>query len=210
MSSTRYPVMLDLAGRNCLVVGGGAVAARKVRRLSGCDAIVTVIAPDLCEDLSIAVSSELVIWSDERYSAIPDLAHGEKWAFVVAATDHSPTNQRVVTEAERLGIWANNASARNGGAASLPAYRTAGQIGVAVSTNGVHPGAALWLAELLEKQVPAGLVELLDLLVELRDGDELDQMARADWSRVLDSGTLELVREGQIVEAKERLEACLL
>ena len=63
-----------------------------------------------------------------------------------------------------------------------------------------------WLAE----QVPAGLVELLDLLVELRDGEELDQMARVDWSRVLDSGTLELVREGQIVEAKERLEACLL
>ena len=42
-----FPVGLVVAGRRCLVVGGGRIAARKVARLVACGAEVTVVAPDV-------------------------------------------------------------------------------------------------------------------------------------------------------------------
>ena len=50
-----YPVNLDVQGRDCLVVGGGAVGERKVKTLLECGAKVTVIAPlatDTLHDLA--------------------------------------------------------------------------------------------------------------------------------------------------------------
>lgn len=53
----RYPVMLDLVGRPCLVIGGGTVADRKVRGLVDAGAQVTVVAPALGESLADLVAS---------------------------------------------------------------------------------------------------------------------------------------------------------
>ena len=52
-----YPVSLDVAGRACLVVGGGPVAARKARALLECGALVTVVAPTLSADMESLVPS---------------------------------------------------------------------------------------------------------------------------------------------------------
>src|SRR5947207_7948638 len=56
-----YPVMLHLAGRSCLVVGGGVVATRKVRSLLRAGADVTVVSPSLSAALSrLATQGPLV------------------------------------------------------------------------------------------------------------------------------------------------------
>ncbi len=47
MAPAGYPVVLDVVGRPCLVVGGGPVAVRKAAGLVECGAEVTVVAPEI-------------------------------------------------------------------------------------------------------------------------------------------------------------------
>ena len=46
-----YPIHLDIQNRNCLVVGGGGVGTRKVITLLDCGANVTVVSPEISEQL---------------------------------------------------------------------------------------------------------------------------------------------------------------
>ena len=64
MPGTPYPVNLDLAGRRALVVGGGPVAARKVRGLLAAGADVTVVAPEVVDEISV---DHRVRWHQRPY-----------------------------------------------------------------------------------------------------------------------------------------------
>ena len=202
----RYPVLLDLDGAPCLVVGGGSVAARKVRGLLDVGADVTVLAPVLGPELAGA-ADDLTWWP--RTHVAGDAAG--PWSFVVAATDAPEVNDAVVAEARGAGTWANHAGRPDGGPAALPAVHRQGPVTVAVATGGAHPGAAAALRDLAARAIGPEHVVALDLIAGLRaDPDRPgDLRTRPDWRQVVDSGTLDLIRAGQLAEAKERLQACL-
>lgn len=202
--TSRYPVLVDLAGRRVLVVGGGSVATRKVRGLLAVAAEVTVCAPDLTDDLSSLVGDDTVTWRTERYG--PDVA-GDGWAFVVAATDDRAVNEQIVADATEAGTWANDATSRTGGPAALPAVYRAGMITLTVSTGGAAPGAAAWLRDVAAKSIGPEHVTAVALVAEVRA--ESPAAARPDWRAAVHSGMLSLIREGHQAEAKERLQACL-
>lgn len=203
----RYPVLLDMTDQPCLVIGGGVVAERKVLGLLGVGAIVTVIAPEVTDGLAAAVASGAgtVLWHQRRW-AEEDLAL-QPWRFVVAATDDAAVNAVVRAEAADQGLWANDVSAPDGGAAALPAVYRNGPVTIAVSTGGVHPGAAAWLRDLAAGVVAPEHLTALDLVAEVRAASP--QASRPDWRQAVDSGMLDLIREGRVAEAKERLQACL-
>ena len=46
-----YPAMLRVAGKNCVIIGGGTVAARKLSTLLAAEAKVTVVAPLFCDEV---------------------------------------------------------------------------------------------------------------------------------------------------------------
>lgn len=208
--SHRYPVLLDLDKQPCLVVGGGPVAGRKVRGLLGVGATVTVIAPTATEELTRDASDGRVQWHERRFAdtdladTVPDAG---PWRFVVAATDDVVVNRRVVRAATAAGIWANDASAPDGGPAALPAVHRDGAVTLAVSTGGVHPGAAGWLRDLAAGAIGSEHLVALDLVAEVRAASLVG--TRPDWRAAVDSGMLDLIREGRVAEAKERLQACL-
>lgn len=187
------------------MVGGGPVAARKVRGLLGVGADVDVIAPTLCAELATAAAAGEVTWRDRAVTDadVVDGAH----RFVVAATDDPAVNARVGALAEAAGTWANQVTAADGGAAALPAVHRAGAVTVAVATGGVHPGAAAWLRDLAAAAITPEHLVALDLAAEVRAASPTG--VRPDWRAAVDSGMLDLIREGRTAEAKERLQACL-
>jgi len=100
-----YPIFLNLAGRRCLVVGGGAVAERKVEGLLAAGAQVTIVAPDLLESLRALVEQHSIAHVARKYK------HGDLagYALGFVATDDGATAAAVFSEARAAGIWVNSA-----------------------------------------------------------------------------------------------------
>ena len=68
MSAPSYPLVLGLAGRRVVVVGGGPVAARRTASLVEAGADVLLVAPWICEDLHDLVGSGAVTWLARDYA----------------------------------------------------------------------------------------------------------------------------------------------
>ncbi|MGW5359617.1 uroporphyrinogen-III C-methyltransferase [Actinopolymorpha pittospori] len=129
--SPTYPLVLDLDGRRAVVVGGGPVAARRTTGLLEAGAIVTVVAPALCEDLAVLVDDGRLTWLPREY-ADGDLAGA--W-LVQAATADAEVNATVAADAERAGIWCVRADDARTSAAWTPATARVDDITVAVSAS---------------------------------------------------------------------------
>ena len=207
----RYPVMVDLEDRPCLVVGGGEVATRKVPGLLAADARVTVFAPSLTAPLAELASDNRIQWVSATYTSLPTLPGNDRWAFVIAATDDPALNHAIAQQGTSAGVWVNDASDPRGGPASVPAVRREGAVTVAVSTGGIHPSAARWLCDRAAAAVSPEVLVALEMVEEVRLHDVASggDGRRPDWRLAVDSGMLDLIRAGHLAEAKERLQACL-
>jgi precorrin-2 dehydrogenase/sirohydrochlorin ferrochelatase len=202
-----YPVALDLRGRACLVVGGGAVAQRKAGGLLVAGALVTVVAPE-ARPLPEGVIVHL------RPFAEADLADV---ALVVAASDDRELNARIAGLARERGVWVNVADDPEAGDVILPAVARRGGLQVAVSTGGASPALAQRLRARLEDEFGPEYGELVALLGELRAAWEPRAIAagvppaarRAAWHAVLDLPLAELLAHGREAEAEERARAVL-
>ena len=134
----RTPLLLDLAGRRAVVVGGGPVALRRARGLLAAGASVAVIAP--------AVRPELAELSEVAVS-LRGYGDGDlDGAWVVhACTDDPAVNAAVAAEAERRRIPCVRADDAAGGSARTPAVTRGAGLVVAVGSDGgpgPHPGGA--------------------------------------------------------------------
>lgn len=200
----QYPVNLVLDGRACLVVGGGAVARRKVEGLLACGGRVRVVAPRI----------------DAELAALPGVACEERpWRpgdvdgmwLVIAATDDPAVNRAVYEAGERAGIWVNGADDPANCSFTLPSVVRRGDLQLTVSTGGRSPALATWLRRRLEGEIGPEYGTLLDLLAQEREG--LKAAGRStegvDWQSALDSDMLGLIRNGDLAHARQRLLTCL-
>jgi siroheme synthase-like protein len=219
-----YPVVLRVAGRRCLVVGGGPVAARRARALVEAGARVTVVAPlvdDAIERLSRrkpgigrrtpgpSGSSASLEIERRPYEAGEAAGYG----LVVTATGRAEIDRLVVADAVAAGVLVNSADRHSPGSVQLPAVHRDGPITVAVSTGGASPALARWIRNRIVASIPARVATMATLLDEARAA-----MRRAgrptgsvDWDSVLDRQVAPLMAEGRVDEARAALfEACLL
>jgi len=151
---------LDVAGRRCVVVGGGAVGLEKASGLAACGAAVTVVSPELHESFS-----ELdVDWVPRRYRA-SDL----RGAFlVIAATSDRSVNERVHRDAESRAMLVNVADVPDLCNFILPAVHRQGPIAVAVSTGGASPALAKRLRSQIAELVTPEHAEIAEELRSMR------------------------------------------
>jgi precorrin-2 dehydrogenase/sirohydrochlorin ferrochelatase len=204
-----YPVNLVVEGRRCLVIGGGRIALRKIEGLMECRAIVHVVAPAILEDIKAwSTSIEHSLSFATRPYVEGDL---EGFQLVFAATDDPRTNEAVYLEGERRGIWVNSADDPRNCSFTLPSRVRQGPLLATYSTGGQSPAVAKWLRAKAEEELGVEYVTLIELLAAERsrilDGGGTTE--GLDWQGALDSGMLDLIREGNLAEAKERLQACL-
>ena len=161
---TYYPMMVDLAGRRCLVIGGGRVAERKIGLLLECGASVEVVSPAATQKITEWASRKAIRLA-RRPVKPADLAH----AFLVfAATDDPQVNRTVAEEARGAGGLVNVADAPAACNFLVPAVVRQGDLTIAISTGGGSPALAKRLRQRLEATIGPEYNAFLAALRELR------------------------------------------
>jgi siroheme synthase-like protein len=144
-------MLTKLDGAPVVVVGGGVVAARKVSGLLIAAAAITVIAPELGEELRALHEQGAFVWQQRPYQ-VGDL-EGARLAF--AATNVRAVNAQIAYDAADLHILCNVADDPSAGDFHVPAVHRADGMVIAVSSSGQSPRRATslrnriakWLAE---------------------------------------------------------------
>jgi precorrin-2 dehydrogenase/sirohydrochlorin ferrochelatase len=171
------PIFLDVTGRQCMVVGGGEVAVRKVESLLEVGAHVTVVSPRLSPSMEAIVARGLATHLARDY------ARGDigGCALVYAATDDPKLHRELAAEARALGIPINVADVPELCTFIAPAVVKRGALQIAISTAGASPAFAARLRRELEDQFGAEYALTLDVLRAARrklHADEIDPAER--------------------------------
>jgi siroheme synthase-like protein len=202
-----YPVNLVVAGRRCVVVGAGRIAARKIEPLLDAGADVLVVAPE--------IGAEIRAWADAGRLMVAERAFGPTdldGAWLATTATGVPAVDHAVFEAGAARrVWVNSADDPANCSFTLMSVVRRGDLVVTVGTGGRSPALAAWLRGRFTQELGPEYATLLDVLSEARE--QLRSSGRSsedhDWQSALDSGMLDLIRAGRVDEAKELLRACL-
>ena len=143
-----FPVFLKLAGRRVVVVGGGPVAASKLRSLIDAEASVTVIAPEVVEAIASA-PVEVV--------RRPFRAEDLDGAWYVVAAAPPDVNRAVAAAAHERNLFVNAVDDLENASAYLGAVLRRAGVTIALSTDGEAPALVGLMREALEAVLPDDL-----------------------------------------------------
>jgi len=144
-----YPAFLDLRGRRCLVVGGGAIAERKVGALLDAGAQVVIVSPNLTTSLRAFVAEGVVEHRARRFRR-----HDTGGcALVVAATGDGAVDDAVAAAARRVRALVNVVDRPAACDFILPSVLRRGDLQIAVSTGGKSPALAREIRRRLEAEI---------------------------------------------------------
>ncbi|HID44492.1 MAG TPA: uroporphyrinogen-III C-methyltransferase [Chromatiaceae bacterium] len=200
------PVFLNIQSRSCAVIGGGDVAARKVRLLKAAEGEVTVVSPKLCEALQLQADNGDIIHLAQNHAQVSL----EDFALVIAAADDPAANEQIAAQARKLNIPVNVVDNPDAGTFIMPSIIDRSPVVAAVSTGGASPVLARLIRARLESLIPAGYGRLGELTARYRErvkeafGSTDDR--RRFWDHILQGSVAERVFSGHMEEAEAVLE----
>ena len=200
-----YPIFIDVENRDVVIVGGGAVCARKAETMMRYGANVTVVAPEVTDEIAKwAKSGRLQVKRKEYEEADLDGA-----SIVIASTDDESINGRVARDCRRRKIPVNVVDVTHLCEFIVPAIVEQGSVQLAVSTGGKSPALARTLKEDLQKFVGPEYAEINDLLGTLRPSAKKVLPTDVDRKRFFDGiialGVVDMVRSGKRRQAYEAI-----
>lgn len=203
-----YPIFVDLQNQPCLVVGGGEVAARKIRLQLSAGATITVISPEL----STTVQREMIndIQHIQRKFQESDI---EGYRLITAATNDSEVNRLVSELAQQKNIPVNVVDQPKLCSFITPSIVDRGPVTIAISTGGGAPVLARTLRAEVEAFIPKGYGELAlamqkNRVKAKRELPDEDQRRRF-WDKLLQSDIGEMFLSGRQEQGKQLLEQAL-
>lgn len=177
------PLFVQLQGRRVVLVGGGPVAAAKLRQLQAVGADVVVVAPALHDDI-VRSGAEIA----RRPFEAADLDRA--WIVVAAATPE--VNRQVAQAAHERRLFVNAVDDPPNATAFLSGVVRRGHVTLAISTSGDAPGLTALVREALDAVLPEDLDEWMNVARE----------ERAKWRR---DGVAMEKRRPLLLEALNRI-----
>ena len=202
-----YGVSLNLQDKKCIVVGGGAVAERKILRLLENKAVVTVVSPQLTENLQKL--QKQFIWIADTYQE----SYLEDSFLVIAATNSREVNQEIAQYCHAHNKLVNIIDSLEESNFTVNSTVQRGDLLLTISTGGASPALAKKIRQQLEEQYGPEYAVVLDIMRTLRAevmekiSDEekrrtfLQELGQTDIEKILQTETTE--------EWEKRVRLCL-
>ena len=204
------PLFLDIKNKPCLIVGGGAIAARKVSMLIRAQAKLSVLAPEITDDIQHKVDQTEIEWHRKTFET-DDL---NDYQLVFAATDDHKVNAEIAKCCREKNILVNAADDAHNCDFILPSIIDRSPVQIAVSTGGASPVLARMLRTKLENYTPAAYGQLAKIIednrVKVKERFTSIDQRRKFWEEVLQGPIAELVFANQLQAAQKLLEESIL
>ena len=199
------PIFLQINGENCLVVGGGTVAARKTATLMRAGGKVTVLAPELGTEISALVAEGRVMYRNKHFAE--DDVTG--FRVVISATNHRDVNTAVYEAATRRCIPVNVVDCPELCTFIFPAIVDRSPVVIAISTGGASPVLARVIRTRLEQVLPPAYGRLAAWAETFRNRVKETlthpDVRRRFWEQTLQGPVADLVLTGHEEEAEQQL-----
>jgi precorrin-2 dehydrogenase / sirohydrochlorin ferrochelatase len=204
-----YPIYLHLAGKRCLVVGGGQVAERKIATLLEYEANVLLVSPEVTSDLEHWADQKLITW--RRGTFQPEDLLGIFLVFI--ATGDGVLNKAITALCREHGILVNAVDDPPNCDFYVPSILRRNSLCLAISTEGKSPLLAAKLRKELEDQITDEYGEWVEILGSLRDeikNSSLDwQEKKQLFETLVYSDMLDWLKEGKKEQIEERIKECM-
>ncbi len=189
-----YPIFLDIKNKDCLVIGGGSVGARKAVTLEKCGARVKVISDRFSPKFD-GLKTKSISLEKKKY----EKKDVKGMFFVFAATDNANLNRQIKKDASKFNILCNVADAPSQSDFLLPSIVERGDLIVAVSTSGSSPAMAKRIRQDLDHQFGPEYAQFLTVMGNIRkkllsSGHAPDEN-KAIFNALIEKGVLELIKE---------------
>jgi len=203
------PVFLNLRGRLTLVVGGGAVAARKTEMLLKAHARVRVVAPRLNPQLARLLDAGRIEYQAHEFAP----AHFDGVQFAIAATDQPQINQAVAAVGAERNIFVNVVDDGGTSSAIMPSIIDRSPVMLAIGTGGQSPTLARRIRAQIEAMLPERLGDLAAFAGAARQRvrealPDLDTRRRF-WDQLLSGRVASAILAGKAREAEVQLSEML-
>ena len=204
-----YPIYLHVAGKSCLIVGGGTVAERKAASLLEYGARIKIVSPAAEEGIAEWAGQERLQWIPRAFED-----HDLDNVFMVfIATDDNSLNKEIADLCRLKGILVNAVDDPPNCDFFVPSVLRRDSLAVAISTEGRSPLFAARLRRQLEAIVTEEYGYIVNLLGQFRE--ELKQSSldinqrKQILEQMVDSVLLDLLLDGRYEEAEERINQCM-
>jgi precorrin-2 dehydrogenase/sirohydrochlorin ferrochelatase len=204
-----YPIYLHLAGKRCLVVGGGKVAERKLATLLEYEANILLVSPEVTSGIDHWAAQNLITWRRDMFK--PEDLEGIFLVFI--ATGDSRVNKNVTALCRENGILVNAVDDPPNCDFYVPSILRRNSLCLAISTEGKSPLLAAKLRRELEDIITFEYGEWVEILGSLRDEIKNSNLALPEKKNLFEalvySDMLDLLKKGKKEQIEERIKECM-
>lgn len=198
-----FPILLNLGGRKCLVIGGGPIGSRKAIGLRDAGAEVVLVATKLSAE-ALALRGLTGVTLIERPYQRSDLDGA--W-LVVTAVDNQETTAQVAIDAAAAHVFMNASDDPPFCTSILPAVHRDGEVIVAVSTGGASPAAASWIRDRIAQSLGSIPGQVVRHVRAVRDDIRKTRTSEGLPWRLLITRSANALEHGDATELQRATEA---
>lgn len=156
-----FPVFIDIKDKNCLVIGGGRIATRKIKTLLSYEARVKVIAPQICDEIKLYAKENTKLELEEKNFVYEECLNA---FLVIGATNDINLNKNIYKYCNQRHILVNIINGKDFCTFLFPSTIKRRDISIGITTSGKSPALAKAIRKQIDEMIPSHYGDLNDIL----------------------------------------------